>query len=191
MVGSSHSQLSPGSVLPSRSAVSLSTSIFTSLQIVRVKGSIPHCYTKGKAGSFWQRKVTLTKYFANRLFTNCYPRLKRRHITTLKIALLSLGQPQPGSGLLRIYSKTARDSQSLESNTGGTLTEREIKTRARLSNRREPRRKLIFQNHWYLHQHLEKKPRTFAIRAVQSAPDWREARIESYAFQLKTLRLFK
>lgn len=41
---------------------------------------------------FWQREVTLTKYFTNHLLNNCYPRLRRRHITTLKI-VCSTAQP--------------------------------------------------------------------------------------------------
>lgn len=48
-----------------------------------------------------------------------------------------------------------------------------------LCSSREPRSKLNFQNHLYLHQYLKKKSRTFTIRAVHSAPDWEEAGIES------------
>lgn len=92
VVGSSHIAEHSASVFL-RSAISLPLLIFTSLQAVsRGKGNNPHCSTEGKAGLFWQREVTLTKYFTNHLLNNCYPRLKRRHITTLKI-VCSTAQP--------------------------------------------------------------------------------------------------
>lgn len=103
---------------------------FLCKQSVEGKRSNPHCYTKGKAGSFWPRKVTLTKYFANHLLTNCYPRLKRRHITTLKIVR---SPAQPWKALARVRAvkdlsqNYQRDNQSLEHITRGTLIKEEIK----------------------------------------------------------------
>lgn len=120
---------------------------------------------KAKASSFWQRKVTLTKYFANHLPANCYPRLKKRHITTLKI-VCSTAQPWKALARVRavkhLFQNCQRDKQSLECITRGALMKREEKNltehqpKPLLSSRREPRRKLIFQNHLYLHQYLEK-----------------------------------
>lgn len=79
--------------------------------VSRGKGSNSHRYPRGKAGSFWQRKITLTKYFANPLLTICYPRQEKAHYSP-KNSLLSLGQPRPGSGQLRIYSQTSKETRS-------------------------------------------------------------------------------
>lgn len=167
-------------------------SLYISLQAVsRGKGNNPHCYTEGKAGLFWQREVTLTKYFTNHLLNNCYPRLKRRHITTLKI-VCSTAQPWKALVSVRavknLLQNCQRNYQSLSVSTRGTLMrrgmEKKKKTKperkALLCSSREPRSKLNVQNHLYLHQNLKKKKsRAFTIGAVYSAPDWEEAGIES------------
>jgi len=97
------------------------------------------------------------------LLTNYYPRLKRRHVTTLKI-VCSTDQPWKALGRVRVvkdlFQNCQRDNQSLECNHKRYSDERGNKknpTKALLSSRREPRRKFIFQNHLYLHRYLEKK----------------------------------
>lgn len=133
-------------------------SLYTSLQAVS-KGNNPHCYTEGKAGLFWQREVTLTKYFTNHLFNNCYPRLKRRHITTLKI-VCSTAQPWKSLGSARavknLLQNCQRNYQSLSVSTRGTLMRRGMEKKkkpkperkALLCSSREPRSKLNVQNHY-------------------------------------------
>lgn len=61
----------------------------------------------------------------------------------------------------------------------GGMGKKKPERKALLCSSREPRSKLNFQNHLYLHQNLKKKSRTFTIRAGYSAPDWEEAGIES------------
>lgn len=78
--------------------------------VSRGKGNNPHCYTEGKAGSFWQREVTLTKYFTNYLLNNGYPRLKRRHITTLKI-VCSTAQPWKALDSVRVVKDLLQNCQ--------------------------------------------------------------------------------
>lgn len=165
--------------------------------VTRGKGNNPHCYAKGKAGSFWQRKVTLTKYFANHLLTNRYPRLKRRHITTLKIVCSTA---QPWKALARVraikdfFQNCQRDNQSFKCTARGTLMKGEIKEekwKSTVIQQKRTQKKINLSKSFIFTSLSGKKSWTFTIRAVHSATDWREARTEHDAFQLKTLRLFK
>lgn len=92
VVGSSHIAGAFSLCPPLKLCNFLASFYIYSFAVSRGKGNNPHSYTEGKVGSFWQREVTLTKYFTNYLLNNCYPRLKRRHITTLKI-VCSTAQP--------------------------------------------------------------------------------------------------
>lgn len=161
-------------------------SLYICLQAVS-KGNNPHCYTEGKAGLFWQREVTLTNYFTNHLFNNCYPRLKRRHITTLKI-VCSTAQPWKALVSVRavknLLQNCQRNNQSLSVSTRGTLMRRgmEKKTKpkperkALLCSSREPRSKLNVQNHLYLHQNLKKKIKSFHYWSSILSPRLRRSR---------------
>lgn len=169
MVGSSHvAGVLSFSCPPLKICNFLDCSYFYFFESSRGKGSNPHCYAKGKAGSFWQRKVTLTKYFANHLLTNCYPRLKRRHITTLKI-VCSTAQPRKALARVRavkdLFQNSQRDNWSSEYTTRGTLKKGGKKKPHPNKQTKNPTHcypaeensEESFKNHLYLHQYAEKK----------------------------------